>query len=179
MTPIEFHDEVAQPNMQLALENPGDTRAMVNAVMTLDALAGLIHARGIAAGDRAMTKHRTDDKYRDELAGISRSFQVMRDTAASFKHGELTGTKARLVRDGGCVRSVHNQCGLFQTGDMLGGNVVVIEFDGGPGYVRATGVIADSYRMLKRILDGDSERLDEHDYLTAGWHAPKGVVVPV
>ena len=62
MTPNEFHDEVAQPNMKHALRNPDDVRALVNAVLTLDALAGLVHAHGRAAGVPAMVKHDQDDR---------------------------------------------------------------------------------------------------------------------
>lgn len=166
MTPAEFHDEVAQPNMQYALEHPGDVRALVNAVLTLDALAGLIHAHRLAAGDLDMARHRRDDDDRNELAAVSRSYRVMRDTAASFKHGELTGTKARLVRNGGAVRTVHNQMGLFQCGDSIGGNIAIIEFDDTPGYVRASTVVADSYRMLKRIVGGEPAQIDEGDHFT-------------
>lgn len=156
MTPTEFEAQVAQPNMQFALENPGDVRGIVNAILTLDALPGLLHACGVAAGDPAMARHKADNDYRDELAAVSRSYRVLGDTAVSLKHGELDRKrkKARLVRSGAAVQTVPNMCGLFQAGDMLGGEVVVIEFDPGPGYVRATNVIADSFRMLRRIVQG-------------------------
>ncbi len=60
MTPETFLYEVAQPNMAAALTDPDDIRAVVNAVLTLDALAGIIHATGVAAGDPAMcsVRHR-------------------------------------------------------------------------------------------------------------------------
>ena len=166
MTPIEFRDEVAQPNMEHALRHPGDVRALVNAVLTLDALAGLIHAHGHAAETPAMRKHDRDDNYRNDLAAVSRSYRVLRDLAASFKHGVLKGTKPRLVRGGEAVRSVPNGLGMFQCGDSLGSNVAVIELDGGPGYVRASTVVADSYRMLKRIVDGQPAQIDEGDHFT-------------
>ncbi|KAA0122081.1 hypothetical protein CIW48_20275 [Methylobacterium sp. P1-11] len=151
--------------MQLALEEPDDLRAIVNAILTLDALAGIIHSTGVAAGDPAMGSHESDDLYRDALVEVSRSFQVLRDAAASIKHGALDPKrkKARLVRGSKALRAVRNGVGLFQCGDRLGSDVIVIEFDPGPGYVRASDVIADSYRMLKRIAEGEPARTDEHD----------------
>ena len=73
---------------------------------------------------------------------------------------------ARLVRSGEAVWSVRNQCGLFQCGDSLGGDVLVVEIDDGPGGVRASTLVADSYRMLKRIVDGEPAQLDEGDDFT-------------
>ena len=166
MTPREFLEEVAQPNMEHALRQPDDIRALVNAVLALDALAGLLHAHGRAADVPAMAKHEQDDRYRDDLAAVSRSYRVLRDLAASLKHGELKQKKARLVRRGEAVRSVTNGLRLFQCGDSFGSNVAVIELDGGPGYVRASTAVADSYRMLKRIVDGGSAQLDEGDHFT-------------
>ncbi|WP_237482709.1 hypothetical protein [Lichenibacterium dinghuense] len=168
MTPTEFHEEVAQPNMEHSLHHPDDVRALVNAVLTLDALAGLIHAHGRAAGVPAMAKHEADDRYRDDLAAVSRSYRVLRDLAASLKHGALDPkrAKARLVRNGGAVQSVANGLGLFQCGDSIGGEVLVVELDDGPGYVRASTLVADSYRMLKRIVDGGPADLDEGDHFT-------------
>ena len=168
MTPTEFHDDVAQPNMEHALRHPGDTRALINAVLTLDALAGFIYAHGHAAGVPLMQKHRRDDDFRDDLASISRSYRVLRDLAASLKHGALDPgrKKPRLVRNGGAVQAVHNQLGLLQCGDSLDGMIAIIELDGGPGYVRASTVIADSYRMLKRMVDGELARIDEGDHFT-------------
>lgn len=165
MSPETFLAEVAQPNMHTALEEPDDLRAIVNAILTLDALAGIIHSSGAAGSNPTMAAHKIDDLYRDALAGVSRSFQVLRDAAASIKHGELDPTrkKVRLVRGSKALRTVPNGFGLFQCGDRIGSDVIVIEFDPGPGYVRASSVIADSYRMLKRIVEGEPARTDEHD----------------
>ncbi len=164
MTPDTFLVEVAQPNMQRALEEPGNPAAIVNAILTLDALAGIIHAQVSAAGQTSIVPYE-DDRYRDELTRVSPSFQVLRDTAASIKHGELSPKrkKVRLVRGADAVKAIRNQCGLLQAGDSIGGNVIVIEFDPGPGYVRATSIIADTYRMLRRIVDGEGARTDERD----------------
>lgn len=165
MTPETFLYEVAQPNMAAALTDPDDIRAVVNAVLTLDALAGIIHATGVAAGDPAMCSYATDDLYRNALADISRSFQVLRDTAASIKHGALDPKrkKVRLVRRSQALKTVTNGFGLFQFGDRLGSDVIVIKFDPGPGYVRASDMVADSFRMLKRVVEGEPAQTDEND----------------
>jgi hypothetical protein len=165
MSPAEFLATVVQPNMQTALEQPNDLRAIVNAVLTVDALPGFIHAAGVVADDPAMMAHKADDDFRAALATISPSYRVLRDMAAALKHGDLDRKRKRprLVRSGGAARRVRNMCGLYQCGDSLGGSVVVIEFDPGPGYVRASNVIADSFRMLRRIVEGEPARRDEHE----------------
>lgn len=165
MTPADFLATVAQPNMQTALERPNDIRAIVNAVLTLDALPGFIHAAGVEASDPAMMVHKADDDFRVALATISPSYRVLRDMAAALKHGDLDRKRKRprLVRSGGGARQIENGCGLFQCGDNVGGSIVVIELDPGPGYVRASSIIADSYRMLSRIVEGEPASTDDGD----------------
>lgn len=164
MTPANFLDEIAQPNMQAALERPDDLRAIVNAILALDALAGILHAAFVKAGIPTATPDK-DDEYRDALADLSPSFRVLRDAAACLKHGELSRKrkKRRLVRASQALKAVPNGLGLFQCGDRIGAEVIVIETDPGPGYIRASDVIADSYRMLSRVVAGGAARTDEHD----------------
>jgi hypothetical protein len=167
MTPETFLAEVAQPNTQMALEDPDDLRATVNAILTLDALVGMFHAHGKAAGRPEIVEHASDDGYREALAHVSPSYRVLRDAAASLKHGELTHPRrkalARLVRGPEALGSEPNTLGMFECGDEIGGDVVVIRYDPGPGYVRASNVIADTFRMLKRVVEGEPARTDEHD----------------
>ena len=168
MTPAEFMATVAQPNMQTALERPYDLCAIVNAVLTVDALPGFIHAAGMMAGDPAMAAHKADDDFRAVLARVSPSYRVLRDLAAALKHGDLDRKRKRprLVRSGGAARQVQNACGLLQCGDGIGGSVVVIELDPGPGHVRASRIIADSFRMLRRVVDGEPASTDDGDHGT-------------
>ncbi|SDO51354.1 hypothetical protein SAMN05216360_12513 [Methylobacterium phyllostachyos] len=170
MTPAAFLDEVAHPNMVAALTDPDDMRAIVNAILSLDTLAGILHAAGADAGDHRMAGLATDDVFRDMLAGVSDSYRVLRDAAASLKHGALKHKKARLVRRAAAFQTRLNGFGLMQCGDRLGMNVVVIETDPGPGFVRASDIVADSYRMLARLVHGKLAGIDEHDrgafYLT-------------
>ncbi|MCJ2093112.1 hypothetical protein MKK67_11475 [Methylobacterium sp. J-072] len=136
MTPEAFLAEVAHPNMVAALTDPDDMRAIVNAILSLDTLAGILHATGVEAGDHRMSGLATDDTFRDMLAGVSDSYRVLRDAAASLKHGALKHKKARLVRRAAASQTRRNGFGLMQCGDRIGMDIVVIELDPGPG-VRA------------------------------------------
>ncbi|TNC16421.1 hypothetical protein FF100_04025 [Methylobacterium terricola] len=163
MTPCEFLEEVAHPNMVQALEEPDSKLRIINAIMSLDALAGIIYTYGSSIKDPAISAFKSDTKFRDNLAEISHSFKVLRDTAFSIKHGELTHDKPRLVRSVGSIQERINGFGLFRLGDEIGGSVVVIEYDPGPGYMRASSAVADTYRMLRRIVEGGPAETDEHD----------------
>lgn len=178
MTPAAFLDEVAHPNMVAALTDPDDMRAIVNAILSLDTLAGILHATGAEVGDHRMAGLATDDAFRDMLAGVSDSYRVLRDAAASLKHGALKHKKARLVRRAAAFQTRLNGFGLMQCGDRIGMNIVVIELDPGPRFIRASDVVADSFRMLKRIVEGRLAGIDEHDrgtfYLAGPGAAPTG-----
>ncbi len=50
MNPRVFLDEVVRPNMADALDAPDSLRAIVNAVLTLDALVGVLHAHMVEIG---------------------------------------------------------------------------------------------------------------------------------
>jgi hypothetical protein len=156
MTPAEFLTEIAHPNMVEALNAPDDLRAIVNAILTLDALAGLIHSHGLANQVPEVARYERDDGYR-----------VLRDAAASMKHGRLSDPRkrgsARLIRDPASLQAKANGFGLFRAGDEIGGDVIVIEYDPGPGYLRATSAVADTYRMLRRVVEGHPAQTDQHD----------------
>lgn len=158
--------------MVAALDDPDDMQAIVNAILTIDGLAGMLHAHGKAAGTPGIVEHAGDEAYREALAHISRSYRVLRDAAASLKHGELTHPRrnalARLLRSPEAFGSKPNTFGTFQFGDRLGGNIIVIQYDPGPGYVRASDVIADSYRMLRRIVEGHPAETDPDAAATFG-----------
>ena len=92
--PRQFFDEVAGQNAQLAIANPGDLRHAINAIMTLDALFGILHAALHGAGT---ISEPSDDRWKDELANQSADYRLLRDTAFALKHGELAGRKPRIV----------------------------------------------------------------------------------
>jgi hypothetical protein len=167
MAPAEFLAEVAHPNMVEALTAPDDLRAIINAILALDALAGIIYAHGLAHGFPDIACYERDDAYREALAGISHSFRVLRDAAASIKHGQLSDPRkrgaARLLRSPKALQTKANGLGFFRVGDEAGGQVVVIEYDPGPGYLRASSAVADTYRMLRRVVERHPAQTDEYD----------------
>jgi hypothetical protein len=94
MTPSHYLDHVVTPNAVHLGENRGDMRYAVNALLTLDAFAGVLFAHLVKL-DRAPSKD--DGEFRDVLSGECPEFRVVRDAAFALKHGELTGKKPRLV----------------------------------------------------------------------------------
>jgi hypothetical protein len=96
LTPQEFLEEVARPNAQATIDNRGDLRLAVNAIMSLDAFFGILHA---SLFERGTISERSDDVWKDQLTQETENYRLVRDTAYSLKHGKLDrGTKARLVR---------------------------------------------------------------------------------
>jgi hypothetical protein len=50
VTPLQFFDEIAEPNAQLAIATRSFLHRTVNAIMTLDAMFGILHAALHEAG---------------------------------------------------------------------------------------------------------------------------------
>jgi hypothetical protein len=96
VTPRQFFDEVAEPNVRSAMAARGDLRQAINAAMTLDALFGILHAELHRA---SIVTLRRDDDWKEELAGQSGDYRLLRDLAYALKHGQLNlGNKPRIVR---------------------------------------------------------------------------------
>jgi hypothetical protein len=93
--PRQFFDEVADRNARLAIGSPGDLCHAINAIMTLDALFGILHA---ALHDEGFVSEPRDDQWKDDLANQSAEYRLLRDTAFALKHGKLRGKKPRIVR---------------------------------------------------------------------------------
>ncbi len=93
MTPEDFLNDVAVPNVHELGNNIGDLRMAVNAISTLDALVGVIHAerhrQGLESSD--------DSAFREKLAANHPEYALLRDISFALKHGELR-SKARLVQ---------------------------------------------------------------------------------
>jgi hypothetical protein len=93
MTPADFFNNIAAPNVDALGSDVGDIRLAVNAILTLDALMGVIHAdrhrRGLEAAD--------DSAFRNRLADQHFEYRLVRDAAFALKHGELKSA-ARLVQ---------------------------------------------------------------------------------
>jgi hypothetical protein len=95
MTPDDFLDIVVTRNVVHLGEVRGSYRRAVNALLTLDAFAGILfaHLKGLNVAPTS-----DDLEFRDLLARESYNFKIVRDAAFALKHGELTGRRARLVR---------------------------------------------------------------------------------
>lgn len=169
MTPETFLAEVAHPNMLATFEDSDDVRTIVNAILSLDALVGMIHTQGVAAGQPGIAEYVEDRDYREALAEASPSYRMLRDAAATLKHGALSAPKktglARLLRTSEAFAVEANTLGFMEAGDRIGGEVILIRYDHDEkqGIVRASRVITDTYRMLKRIVAGGRAETDDHD----------------
>src|SRR3712207_5041989 len=97
MTPRHFFDNIAELNVNEFLPSFWKERAAVNAILTLDAFFGILFAHLKGISDPTVSQIPDDRRYRDQIASTSVDYQILRDAAFSIKHGELTGTKARLV----------------------------------------------------------------------------------
>ena len=104
MTPADFLDNVVAPNAVHLGEDRGSMRRAVNALLTLDAFAGILfaHLKGLGRSRWA-----DDSKFRDFLAEECPEFRIVRDAAFALKHGALTDPKKqpRLVQRAGQVVS--------------------------------------------------------------------------
>jgi hypothetical protein len=100
MTPAVFLNAIVTPNVDALGDNVGDLRLAVNAILTLDALVGIIHSdlrrRGL--------EQREDSPFRNGIAYQYLEYRILRDAAFALKHGELSGN-ARLVKRAGQVVS--------------------------------------------------------------------------
>lgn len=111
MTPRQFFDEVAEENARLAFANRGDLRRSINAIMTLDALFGILHAELYEA--RTLSQ-KDDDKWKEELAQQSGDYRLLRDAAYALKHGKLNPErKYRIVYR---PKQLFTMPGAFQAG---------------------------------------------------------------
>ncbi|MDX7953620.1 hypothetical protein P7D22_20870 [Lichenihabitans sp. Uapishka_5] len=152
--------------MQLSQEQPGDLRATVNAVLTLDALAGVIFSAMKQIEHPTVVSMKRDDEFRDLLAERCHEFRALRDLAAAYKHGELTNPKKkqpRLLAGPERLNRVENQIGVLECDDEIEGFVLVVELID-ESFLRASSVIGVSYQLLAPIVD-------EVDPLHTRWQA--------
>jgi hypothetical protein len=98
LTPTEFLNDIVTPNVDALGNDVGDLRLAVNAIITLDALAGVIHADLHRQG----LEQSKDSAFRDRIASQHLEYRILRDAAFALKHGELTGS-TRLVKHAGQV----------------------------------------------------------------------------
>jgi hypothetical protein len=92
---FQYFEEVAGANAKAAIENPGDRRLAINAIMTLDGFFGTLHTELFKLG---AAPDKSDDKWKETLGRGCHHYRVLRDTAYALKHGTLDHQKPRLVR---------------------------------------------------------------------------------
>jgi hypothetical protein len=80
---FQYFDEVAGANAKAAIQDPGDRRLTINAIMTLDGFFGTLHTELFKAG---LVTDKTDDNWKETLARECRHYRVLRDTAYALKH---------------------------------------------------------------------------------------------
>ncbi|WP_111430804.1 hypothetical protein [Rhodobacteraceae bacterium DSL-40] len=100
LTAEVFLEEVVRPNVAAQRRNVGDMRLAVNAILAADAFWGLLHAEwkntNGPAGHPAPPPD--DGTFRAKVAARNQPYRLLRDFAFAIKHGELVGSKPRLVR---------------------------------------------------------------------------------
>lgn len=82
--PRSFLEAIVRPNLKELQARDNDMRAAVNALLTIDALAGAIFYAA-----RPSLSDRDDTAYRERLARQAPYFELLRDAAKALKHGEL------------------------------------------------------------------------------------------
>ena len=155
MDPKYFLSEVVTPNVVEAHSEPGDMRRACNAILSLDACAGILfqHLRQ-TSHDVAAAFH-DDSSYRDSLADQCVEFRIVRDTAFSLKHGVLTGRKPRIISAASSVAEDANRFGYMRVGDEIGGSLIYLDLheDAPVKRVRADDQIIDAKTFLAGIID--------------------------
>ena len=87
MTPVDFLDNVVTRNIVHLGEARGSMRRAVNALLTLDAFAGILFAHLESLG---RLRWADDSKFREFLAEECPEFRIVRDAAFALKDGALT-----------------------------------------------------------------------------------------
>jgi hypothetical protein len=152
MTPLEYYQQVVEPNVIDALTRPDSPQAASNAILTIDALAGITFWYLHGKGDTAATMHGCDDSsYKADLAEQSSAFRALRDAAFSLKHGRLTRGR-REMSDAKQMTQDVNVLGYFRVGDMLGGSLVYLDLTSGRAAARD--LIAEANKFMKMLVAG-------------------------
>jgi hypothetical protein len=94
LTSRDFHDQILVANIVAQHEQTHSLRHAVNAIASLDYYVGL-WSHDLKATGRVKLD---EEPFRGRLAERSLAYRILRDMAYSLKHGELTGTKPRLVK---------------------------------------------------------------------------------
>ncbi len=101
-----FYDVVVVPNVDAQHQDTSSYRHAFNAIASLDDYVG-IWALELLRSRKTSSK---EEAFRDFVASRCEEYRILRDMAYSLKHGELTGGKARLVKE---AERLHKQGPAF------------------------------------------------------------------
>lgn len=147
MNPRVILSEVIHPNVVDALDAPNSMRATINAVLSLDALVGILHAHMVEIGAPGVSAGWDGDaKLRDKLVGKEPAYAVLRDAAFALKHGRLK-SEERQVRRASDIQDEDLCLDDFRVDDELGGSAIASP----KGPLRDA--IAATYALLKVEID--------------------------
>lgn len=156
-----FFTRVVEPNVLDVRKNPEDLRAIVNAVLTIDAFFGIMAKERFFSNDGDYNDSDYNDvKYKDELATKHEPWQLLRDLAFSLKHGQLTKKHPRLVRLVRSPDAVVEKEGRWDDADVWddegpglpSDTQMFVSYDG--GHVRPVRLICSVGEFAKAEMDG-------------------------
>ncbi|MBV9858577.1 MAG: hypothetical protein JO038_00510 [Alphaproteobacteria bacterium] len=151
MTPVDFLEKVVRPNAADARRDPNSLRMASNALLSLDALAGMVFWYLHDRGDANVTRYNDDSAFKAELAKYSMDFRIIRDAAFALKHGRLTRQLPRPVESPDQFEQNTNVLGFFRAGDKLGGSLLYLNLRAGPvSRVAVRDLIGSGLRFLEQ-----------------------------
>ena len=162
MDPREFYEAVTKPNIAQARLSFDSYRLAVNAILTVDATFGILfdHLESskhpyLASVSVGKNKRQLDDAaFKDHVAVLCPSFEILRDAAFAIKHGRLGGKKARLVSSADDVAAAGVTFGEFTFNhDTFGGSAVFVEIENGARSVRAEYLLESISIFTEELLN--------------------------
>ncbi|TQF30014.1 hypothetical protein UNPA324_10555 [Bradyrhizobium sp. UNPA324] len=143
MTPRQFFREVAEPNAKQAITARSDLRLAINAIMTLDALFGILHA---TLHEASIVRTPRDDDWKEELAKQSADYRLLRDAAYALKHGHLNvGKKQRIVRR---PEQLFTMPGAFQANAFSS-----TAFDTGQVWIETAATDHRAHEVIEKVVE--------------------------
>jgi hypothetical protein len=115
MTPREFLDQIAKPNLEEAMQNINDIRIAFNACAAVTALASHLFEY---LKDNGLTRFARDGEFKTKfLSQHSEQFRIVHDIAEAHKHARLVRTT--LVDSSDALRSEIKDAGYQRWNELL------------------------------------------------------------
>ncbi|WP_372886783.1 hypothetical protein [Shimia sp.] len=127
MSSADFLASVVSPNVEALIREPDNYRAAINAILSFEPLVGLYY---LERKTRDATLG-SDSEFRGELARQNEALRLIRDLAASLKHGELTTQAKRTVRLAADIKpdkTQWNDDAVWNDNGVFCDNAIVIEY---------------------------------------------------